>query len=131
MLFRIRKNLHLLQAQSLKNSRALLFALDNVIKSTSSDVNFSTALTSLINDIVAMIALLDRDDLVSAYPTVSPFTVFLVYKAAAITTVKLQADVDPGANLQRLRVQRRILKSITQRWLVGGKSPLSNNFELH
>jgi hypothetical protein len=62
---------------------------------------------------------LNRDNLAAETPTIPPFVTFLVYKAAAITTGKLQADVEPEANLQRLRVLRNTLKVIAQRWLAG------------
>jgi hypothetical protein len=79
-------------------------------------------LDSLIDDIIAMVAGLDRDNLAAAKLTLPPFVVFLVYKAAAITTGRLQADVDIEVNLQRLRVLRNTLKVTAQRWLAGGKN---------
>jgi hypothetical protein len=69
-----------------------------------------------------MVAVLNRDNLADEKPTIPPLVTFLVYKAAAITTGKLQADVEPEANLHRLRVLRNALKVMAQRWLAGGEN---------
>jgi hypothetical protein len=73
-----------------------------------------------------MVAILNRGNLDAEKPTIPPFVTFLVYKAAAITTGKLQADVEPEANLQRLRVLRNTLKVIAQNWLAGGENLYQN-----
>ena len=84
-----------------------------------SNENSSASLNILIDDIVETVAVLNRDNLAAEKPTTPPFVTFLVHKAAALTTGKLQADVEPEANLQRLRVLRITLTVIAQRWLAG------------
>ncbi|KAH7391682.1 hypothetical protein BKA64DRAFT_579573, partial [Cadophora sp. MPI-SDFR-AT-0126] len=50
---------------------------------------------------------------------IPPFVIFLIYKAAVITTGRLQNSIKPKANLQRLRVLRNSLTATAQRWLAG------------
>lgn len=106
----------------LKDSRALLLTFDNGSKTKASDDNWSASLNKFIDNLAETVAVLNRDNLLAEKPTIPPLTTFLIYKAAAITTRKLQADVEPEVNLQRLRVLRNALKIINQRWLAGGKN---------
>jgi hypothetical protein len=106
----------------LKDSRALLLAFDNGSKTKVSEDNSSAYLNTLIDDVVETAAVLNRDNLAAEKPTIPPFVTFLVYKAAAITTRQLQADVEPEANLPRLGVLRNNLKVIARRWLAGSEN---------
>jgi hypothetical protein len=118
-------DLHLSKHFAHRNdSKALLLAFDHGSKTTTaSDESFSASLDTLIDDIVETVAVLNRDGYLAAEKaTIPPFVPILVYKAAAITTAKLQADVEPEANLRRLRVLRNALKVIARRWLAGGEN---------
>ncbi|KAE9367121.1 hypothetical protein N431DRAFT_548747 [Stipitochalara longipes BDJ] len=101
------------------SSTALLLTFDNGSKTKASDENWSDSLNKLIEDIVEMVELLNGDNLPAEEPTIPPLATFLIYKAAAIITRKLQADVELEVNLQRLRTLRKTLKIIAQRWLAG------------
>jgi hypothetical protein len=109
--------------------RALLLAFDNGTKATCSGTSISiisqatTALDTLINNIVERVARLNVDKMeIGGDLTIPPFLIFLVYKAAAITTERLQSGIEPEINLQRLKVLRNSLRAISQRWLAGGES---------
>jgi len=106
----------------LKGPRALLFTFDHGSKANALDESWSASLDKLIDDIVETVVVLNRDNLPAENQTIPPFTTLLIYKAAAITTRKLQADVEPEVNLRRLRVLRKTLQIISQRWLAGGRN---------
>jgi len=102
------------------SNTALLLSLDNRSKTISLDETTFASLDTLIDDIVEMVVVLNRDDLPAKTPTIPPFVAFLIYKAAAIVTAKLQVDIEPEANLHRFRTLRNALKVTAQRWLAGG-----------
>jgi hypothetical protein len=79
-------------------------------------------LNKFIDDIVQRFAVLDRDDLPAETPTIPPLTTFLIFKTAAVITRRLQDEIEPEVNLQRLIALRRTLKIIARRWLAGGKN---------
>jgi hypothetical protein len=112
----------------LNASRALLLALENASKTIASEESSVDSLDLLIDDIVETVAALSRDNLHldAGDATIPPFVTFLIYKAAAITTGKLQADIEPEASLRRLRVLRKALKVIAQRWINGGQKHIPN-----
>jgi hypothetical protein len=103
---------------TLRLNRALLLVFDIGSKTIVSDVN--TSLNTVIDDVVRRTTVLDKET-IAENRVIPPFVTFLLYKAAAITTRKLQADVEPEENLQRLKVLRSSLKVMAQRWLSGGK----------
>jgi hypothetical protein len=78
-------------------------------------------LDTLIDDIVERVAGLNEGNLVLKEPSIPLFVIFLVYKAAAVTTRRLQSDIEPEANLLRLRVLRSALMATMQRWLAGSE----------
>jgi hypothetical protein len=51
-----------------------------------------------------------------------PFIMFLVYKAATISTARLSTNLDDNDGLGRLRILRNLLHLAGERWLNGGKS---------
>ena len=51
----------------------------------------------------------------------TPFIIFLVYKAAAIVTERLLIDSDSTEGLKRLRTLRKFLKIVGERWLGCGE----------
>ena len=109
------------------NSRALLLAFENGSKATCSGASISAmsqanaALDTLIDDIVERVAGLNEGNLLLQEPSIPLFVIFLVYKAAVITTRRLQVDLEPAANLLRLRVLRSALMATMQRWLAGSE----------
>src|ERR1700753_803610 len=94
-------------------------------KSTNLEMISSTSLDEQIDGIVATRAGLGDKHLAAAKPVISPFVIFLFYKAAAITTTRLQADANREVDVQRLRVLRNALQLTTQRWLAGGSNDIS------
>lgn len=78
----------------------------------------TAALNTQLDDIVERVAGLNRDNI---EPSLPPFVSFLIYKAAAIATGRLQNGMEPEANLQRLKVLRKALTTTAQRWLAGGE----------
>ncbi|KAH6719566.1 hypothetical protein BKA61DRAFT_714205 [Leptodontidium sp. MPI-SDFR-AT-0119] len=107
------------------SNTALLLTFDNGSKATCSGASIScnsqatAALDSLIDDIVERVAGLNRGNIEPEESSIPPFVMFLVYKAAVITTGRLQNGIEPKANLQRLRVLRNYLTATAQRWLAG------------
>jgi len=69
-----------------------------------------------------MAAVLNEDYIAAETRTIPPFVTYLVYKAAAITTAKLHTDLEPETNIRRLRVLRKALNVISQKWLAGGEN---------
>ncbi|KIM97034.1 hypothetical protein OIDMADRAFT_131616 [Oidiodendron maius Zn] len=108
--------------------RALLLAFYNGSKATCSGASISSisqataVLDTLIDDIVERVAGLNRGSLEPEESSIPLFVIFLVYKAAAITTGRLQNGIKPEANLQRLRILRNSLAALAQRWLAGGEN---------
>jgi hypothetical protein len=78
-------------------------------------------LDTLIDDIVERVAGLNEGNLVLKELSIPLFVIFLVYKAAVVTTRRLQSDIEPEANLLRLRVLRSALMATMQRWLAGSE----------
>ncbi|KFZ15862.1 hypothetical protein V502_05375 [Pseudogymnoascus sp. VKM F-4520 (FW-2644)] len=109
----------------LNDPRALILAFDNGSKATCSGASISSisqataALDTLIDDIVERVAGLNRGNLEPEESSIPFFVLFLVYKAAAITTGRLQNGIESEANLQRLKVLRNALIVTAQRWLAG------------
>ncbi|EGU73271.1 hypothetical protein FOXB_16216, partial [Fusarium oxysporum f. sp. conglutinans Fo5176] len=107
------------------SSTALLLAYENGTKAIGPDETFTcvSAATTLLNakvdGISDMVAVLDRYDLATNALPLPPFVTFVVYRAAAITTGRLQSGFEPEANSQRLKILRRALRSIAPRWLAG------------
>ncbi|OQE21487.1 hypothetical protein PENFLA_c014G04612 [Penicillium flavigenum] len=107
------------------SSTALLLAYENGTKPIGPDKTFTcaSAATTLLNakvdDISDMVSVLDRYDLATKALPLPPFVTFVVYRAAAITTGRLHSGSEAEANLQRLRILRRALRSIAPRWLAG------------
>lgn len=81
----------------------------------------NAALDTLIDDIVERVAGLNEGNLLLQERSIPLFVIFLVYKAAVITTRRLQVDLEPAANLLRLRVLRSALMATMQRWLAGSE----------
>lgn len=106
---------------------ALLLAYENGTKAIGPDKTFTcaSAATTLLNakvdDISDMVTVLDRYDLATKALSLSPFVTFVVYRAAAITTGRLQSGSEVEANSRRLKILRRALRSIAPRWLAGGE----------
>lgn len=61
------------------------------------------------------------------FNALSPFVIFLVYKAAAIVTERLLADSDSNEDVARLRLLRSFMVLVGERWL--GCGELSYLFE--
>ena len=101
--------------------------MENGSKATCSGASISAisqanaALNTLIDDIVERVTGLNERSLVLEEPSIPLFVVFLIYKAAVITTRRVQSDLEPEANLLRLRVLRGALVATMQRWLAGSK----------
>lgn len=104
-------------------------AFDNGSKPTCAGTSTSTisqanaALDTLIDALVKRVEGLRSDTIFPEEPSIQPFVIFLIYKAAVITTGRLQNGIQPGSNMQRLRVLRNALIVIAQRWLAGGENP--------
>jgi hypothetical protein len=56
-----------------------------------------------------------------------PFVTFLVYKTAAIVTERLLIHSDSNEGLKKLRILRKFLRIVGERWL--GCGELSKTFE--
>lgn len=108
------------------NYSALLLAFENGSKGTCGDMSVcdisqaTEAVNSLIDDIVKHVADIDENFGAPEELSVPPFVIFLVYKAAVITTGKVQNGIE--GNLQKLRILRKALTSTAQRWLAGGEN---------
>jgi len=119
---------------SLNDTRALLLAFDHGSKATGPVTSFAcasqatVALNSLLDEIVERVAILNTGDLVLEEPSIPLFVTFLVYKAAVITTGRLQNGIDPEKNLLRLRSLRNILTATARRWLAGRENLCSKEF---
>lgn len=84
----------------------------------------SISLTAIIDDVADMVLVLQQDNTSAEKVMIPPFVTFLIYKAAAITTVRLIADIEPQANMRRLKILRNALKVTAERWLSGGEKLL-------
>lgn len=75
----------------------------------------------LVGDIVNIVKPFTEDKTRGDMNLLPPFIVYLVYKAAETVTENLPIYDYSKASLERLKVFRRFLRLISDRWLAGGK----------
>lgn len=77
-------------------------------------------MANLLDDILKLLEELD-DSVVFDIQNFSPFVLHLIYKAGAIITERLQVGIDLEMNLRKVRIFRKFLKFMSQKWLAGGE----------
>ncbi|KAM0145431.1 hypothetical protein ACHAQE_011285 [Botrytis cinerea] len=75
-------------------------------------------MANLLDDILKLLEELD-DSVVFDVQNFSPFVLHLIYKAGAIITERLQVGIDLEMNLRKVRIFRKFLKFMSQKWLAG------------
>jgi hypothetical protein len=88
----------------------------------------TVSLDVLIGDVVKIAKPLIQSELGVDINLFPPFSIYLIYKTAAILTDSLRPDDMPAKKLQRLKTLRQVLRTVSQRWLSAGKNINSWNF---
>lgn len=86
-------------------------------------------MANLIDDILKLLEELD-ENVVFDVQNFSPFVLHLIYKAAAIITERLQVGIDLEMNLRKVRIFRKFLKFMSEKWLAGGEH-MNQNYLLN
>jgi hypothetical protein len=87
----------------------------------------TTSLISVLSTITSTVEPFTLSTQSIDFNLLPPFVTFLVYKAAAIVTERLLIDIDSNEGLKKLRILRKFLRVVGERWL--GCGELSRTFE--
>jgi hypothetical protein len=100
------------------HSTVSLLASPTEFRTPSATASLDHVLSTIMETIAPFIVETRHLDL-DALP---PFIVFLVYKAARISTARISTKLDDIDELVRLSILRKFLNLAGKRWLSGGKS---------
>ncbi|ETN41056.1 uncharacterized protein HMPREF1541_02991 [Cyphellophora europaea CBS 101466] len=81
----------------------------------------TTSLFTILSSLTDSVELFTLDIPTIDYNCLPPFVVFLAYKAAALATQRLWLDKDTNEGLRKLRILRKFLAVVGERWLSGSQ----------